>query len=643
MKYTIQRLFTKQKFAILLVLTATVFRSEPTSGQIPFPPPPPLTAPPDSSISPQKADSLVPAPKKPALIFPNDTLAQVSFQILNQRSLQSIFAEDISDWFRLLNSVHIFDPGATGQETYFSFQGTNSRQSRLFLDYRPFYDPISGKADLTLIPMEFMESVNSDNISDPLFFSETGAITLRTTPFRGLEPYSQIYHHKAPRGFSDVDFRFGQQVSRRTNIMVGGHIKSNDGRNEAYLYEHQNLRARINLLFSRQWRMQYSVINHSVNRKFPGYYIDDQFAAPSAKQKLTRTDHTINFFGKMLNSHTENFRGALYFSTQSTKLSDADEGKTENDESRYIGTNFAICLKRGTYSASLISNGELIDGNTADFGKKTQAKAGAFLRQSWQPGKIFSTALAAGFRWQNDFSPQFSGSFSQIFSAGKSWKFTLRADRSVRFPFLNELYAASPLRGNQSLLPETVDEIAVQGNFSTGQSVRLFTTGFFKNIENEIRYQFSDTTSFIATNFAPYHFYGANFAAEFYFLRRLKLQSTAMLLQDCRTGNLPLFSAKTALEYWNQFFKGDLRVLFRIEGEYLGERDGEVFHPYQAKKMTKKLDPAMIMNFFANLKFGKLQFYFLLENILDEKYDVVYGYPMNPRSFHYGIRWEFWN
>ncbi|NOZ60061.1 MAG: TonB-dependent receptor plug domain-containing protein [Calditrichaeota bacterium] len=641
MRYKIQRLLSKQKIIISLLFIAIATQAVPTFAQIPLPPVPP---PPDSLTKQTRTDSLPAPPAKPRLVFPNDTLAQVPFQILNHHSLQSIFAEDISDWFKLVNSIYIFDPAAAGQQTYFSFRGTNPRQSKVFLDYRPFYDPMSGEADLTLLPMEFMESVDAKNSNEMLlFFSDAETIGLRTTPFRGREPYSQIYHHKAPRGFSDVDFRFGQQVSHKANVMVGGHIKSNDGRNGAYLYEHQNLRARVNFLFSQKWRLQYSVINHSLNRKLPGYFVNDEFAAPSAKQKLTRTDHTVNFFGRMFGAQAENFRGALYFSNQYTKLTDVEVDKKDIDRSRYAGTNFTFRLGNGSYSASLDGDAEFTDANAADFGEKKQSKVGGFLRQSWRPNEKWATNFAAGLRWQNDFSPRFSGSFSQIFSPDSSWEFSLRGSRGVRFPFLAELFAGSPVRGNPSLAPETVNELALQTNFSLTGSAHFLATGFFKQIENEIQYQFSDSSAFIAANSDAYQFFGADLGAEIFFFHNFKFQSMAMLLEKCRTNHLPKISAVTALEYWNQFFQGDLRVLARIQGQYWGERTSEVFHPYQAIKLSKKLDPALVLNFFANLKFGKLQFYFLLENILDEKYEIIYGYPMNPRSFHYGIRWEFWN
>ncbi len=646
MKYKFHHFFPNATSYFIFILTVIVTSGIPLFAQV-------LPVPPDSLQTQQKQDSLL-APQNPdsilslsskqRFVFPNDTLSPISFQILNQRSLQTIFAEDVSDWLNELSSIFIFDPGATGQKTYFSYQGTNPRQSKLYLDNRPFFDPISGEADLTLLPMEFMESISLNEISA---FSEmnsgNSAVFLRTQPFRDKVPYSQIYHHKAPRGFSDVDFRFGQQVSRRANLMVGGHIKSNDGMAGGYLYEHQNLRARINFLFSPDWRLQYSVINHSLNRNLPGYFLDGQFATPSAKQKLTRADHTFNFYGKLFGSDRENFRSAIYFSKQYSKLEDTNFEKYITDHSQYAGANFNFQMIKGKFSSSLVGEADVVTADASDFGKKSLSQSFAFLQQSWKPNKKLETGFDLGIHWQNDFDPQFSGALSQSFSPDSSWKFSLRASRTVRFPTLAEIHGRDPFQGNQALQPEVTHEIGLQIRFLSERYLKFLTSAFFKELENEIQYSQTDTIAFNSFNSERYNFFGADFGAELSFFQKFKWLTKIMFLQNCRTANLPDFSARTSLEYQNIYFQGDLRVLLRLEGRYIGKRNGETFHPFKAIKLSKELDPAIVLNFLANLKFGDLQFYLLLENILDEKYEIIYGYPMNPRSFHYGIRWEFWN
>ncbi len=97
------------------------------------------------------------------------------------------------------------------------------------------------------------------------------------------------------------------------------------------------------------------------------------------------------------------------------------------------------------------------------------------------------------------------------------------------------------------------------------------------------------------------------------------------------------------LQYIGSFFQDDLRPTIRLEGRYLGERKSMIFHPYFYETYRQNLSPVFILNAHAILDFGNLKIYFTLENILDNEYQLIYGFPMNERSLHYGLRWEFWD
>jgi hypothetical protein len=80
-----------------------------------------------------------------------------------------------------------------------------------------------------------------------------------------------------------------------------------------------------------------------------------------------------------------------------------------------------------------------------------------------------------------------------------------------------------------------------------------------------------------------------------------------------------------------------------VEGRIIGERKCSTPYFYSSSLTDEKLTPAYVLNAHAILDFGNLKFFFTLENILDQKYELIDGYPMNERTFHYGIKWEFWD
>ena len=97
------------------------------------------------------------------------------------------------------------------------------------------------------------------------------------------------------------------------------------------------------------------------------------------------------------------------------------------------------------------------------------------------------------------------------------------------------------------------------------------------------------------------------------------------------------------IQYNNSFFENSLETMIHLESKYIGERKSIVLNPYQYSTSYAKLSPTFVLNATAIFGFGKLKIFLMFENILNEKYQLIFGFPMRERTFHYGVRWEFWN
>ena len=115
------------------------------------------------------------------------------------------------------------------------------------------------------------------------------------------------------------------------------------------------------------------------------------------------------------------------------------------------------------------------------------------------------------------------------------------------------------------------------------------------------------------------------------------------MIDNTGLNDQPEITATSYLQYTDSFFQDDVRPTVRLEGRYFGKRNSTISHPYFYEPYHETFNPIVVLNAHATLDFGNLKIFILLENMLDAQYQLTYGYPMNARTLHYGLRWEFWN
>jgi outer membrane cobalamin receptor len=96
----------------------------------------------------------------------------------------------------------------------------------------------------------------------------------------------------------------------------------------------------------------------------------------------------------------------------------------------------------------------------------------------------------------------------------------------------------------------------------------------------------------------------------------------------------PAVSTSGYLGYRGVFRKGDLGITLLLDGRYVGERSSEE---------GIQLPAYPLLNGCAEVRIIDARLYYRVENLLDEEYESILGFPAPGRTFFYGLEWDFWN
>jgi outer membrane cobalamin receptor len=222
-------------------------------------------------------------------------------------------------------------------------------------------------------------------------------------------------------------------------------------------------------------------------------------------------------------------------------------------------------------------------------------------------------------------------------------KWILSARQSIRHPSFYELFSQSNLNRPSPLKNEKLQQLETGIETAIHSILQLKAYFYVKNIQQLITNQLNDSIGAFFNKDIAVHTYGSEFLVNWQLREKWDINAAVSFIENQNLYNYPKLSVAGKIQYQNRFFKDYLNTTVRIEGEYIGESNGSFVDPYSYSSAFKTLNPAFILNATAIFGFGNLNFYFMLENILNEDYQIVYGYPMNARMFRYGVRWEFWD
>jgi len=311
--------------------------------------------------------------------------------------------------------------------------------------------------------------------------------------------------------------------------------------------------------------------------------------------------------------------------------------------SRYAGFNFQI---QNNFLGQKITAGTdfIHEWTNADIiGKHKHTIGSFFVQDDWDWQEKVGLRLLGNYKRHNIHHSHFLGGISSYFRINQKLKLTLSAKQSVRFPTFLELNGNTNYIGNPNLNSENHQKFIAGLDWKLNSTLLLKSNFYIKNVLRVIDYELLDSLTATFINRDRIKYYGLDLQIQWSCLSKFQFHTLFSAIDIAELYDQPQIMLTSYIQYTDSFFQNDLRPTLRLEGKFIGKRNSNVLHPYYYTPNFQELNPDYILNAHAILDFGSLKIFITMENILDYEYQLIYGYPMNERTLHYGLRWEFWD
>jgi outer membrane cobalamin receptor/uncharacterized membrane protein len=551
----------------------------------------------------------------------------------SKKEIQTTIYEFPGELFSQLPGIHHLDRRYPGQTSTIMLNGLEQRDIHIRIDGRPMTNPFTDEIDLNMIPVESMSSVR---------ITPDHAIDLTMERYHFKRPHTSVYFHKGPSKFSDTDVGFGQQFTTKTDAMLGFTLKGFSGPLESESLVQHNARAKIHYRYSPRWRLYYIWLYNRIKlHEFGSKDEAGVYATPDAHSTRVRHDHTLTVKGSVWNSHYQNFISRLYVTSLFDKYKDKTAGIKDDDRSYYTGISSELNKALGSNHLKFTSDLRVIWMNDKSRNRDRIARYRLGVSDNVKVTDNLSLNADIGLDGQSASGMKMTGSASLSHHFADFLRLSAGAIQSVRHPSLFEMNGDYGFIGNPDLEATTIRAMHAGFDLQPHRSIHVTSTLFFQRMTDAIDYRSNSdsTASFINTNRPAFSGVNAKLVISPGLNIRISGDISYLSEDDIQA---PQMTAGGYLQYENSFFKEDLNIDLRFNIRQWGERTSHEYPSYGFIPYSRELPDAWIISANAYIKImGAIKTYIGIENILDEKYQIVYGYPMIGRTIHYGLRWEF--
>ncbi|MDD5771873.1 MAG: TonB-dependent receptor [bacterium] len=557
------------------------------------------------------------------------------------------FAENINigkteDYFRFYTGADITDLGQPGLPCYIGLLGLSNNHTLLTLDGIKINSSLDGTANVNHIPIglikniEIKKGISSGSDGTNAF---GGSINIFTAEADNEIPYTRLYSRWGSSGMENYGFNFNDQNgSFRYSIFADKLFSHGFGDFKKYnKYNAVNFYSKMDWYYDPKTWFTLTAGKYEDNIETP-YSIDIE------------TD-------KNKDKHIQ-----LKYETHQAKTALKIRFYENDDWLEQLNSNGMF-----TFNNSIQGNEEIIEQNMGKYHLIRIGKEHHWNRFYGNYTMVNSTervtredalyyedeinfknmAFLIGLRHDNNYSfaKEKSPRFKINYQIQPGTALFLSAGQGISFPNTNDLYLQNGnYKGNPGLNTEKgwVYTAGLKNVFSDFASVNL--TGHFADINNFILWDYDPSLGYFQPrNISSVITKGAETEIKFDINENLNIQSiyTYLITEDKETKmSLPYRpenKVRTNITYKSRKYDGDLLWIIMLSHEYQGiryvDRDNNTF---LSSFNTVNLNIGMLLakSFTMNLA---------ANNLLDNKYSLVSGYPMPTSNFWGGIVWEFWD
>jgi outer membrane cobalamin receptor len=580
---------------------------------------------------------------------------------ITRRTIAPFFADSTSrigsgygsaaDLFASFPAAYAFDRGSIGLPALGALFAASPARLALVYDRFCLADPLTGRSDLNLIPVESIATLAlfTDAISRPfpgLAASQTLEITSRDLAADTLR--SQVAYRTGGRGYDDIDVRAGLRYSERLSINAGGILKNYAGTtSQLEKYRAQKINLALTRTFGHHWRTAYCLLYNTFDLDLP---LSDKplLASTLAQphQKESRYDHglEVQYDERWLTTlqitdhHRERYGYRHSVWDERTDALRFDLRTMARLNWRSLEGTIGLDYRRtgmksgdwGDHAATRFA------GWGSVMARMTPALlAAAQLRIEKEDGEAVALLPQVQLRYGLSQTPQV-----------RAWQAIAWYERTRAAASLAERFEQSPFAlGDPELSAESADHLGL-GLRCSSAALQLFASVSASRLRDEVllfwdasrllpRYQNQPEQQRVSLDGSL----AWRLSSWFTLTGKIK----QMFYDETTSLNQPATAAISWLQINHIFFRRDLDIRLRLGCSFWGERRAPVPWYVEASPESALLAAVAVPWLQAAAVIKDATLFFLLQNPLGIDYQVVGGYPQPEQLIRWGFVWNFYN
>ncbi|HNW59057.1 MAG TPA: TonB-dependent receptor [bacterium] len=575
--------------------------------------------------------------------------------VLGQTPLEPLYADSTlrigsgygsaGDLFALLPGAYYFDRGSIGLPARGALFAAPS--SRLHLVYDQFHldDPLTGRADLNLIPVESIARQTLFAAPALRLFPELAASTTLEIAGRDLAAdtlRSQVAYRTGGNGYDDIDVRAGLRYSQHLRINAGGVLKNYAGTTADDRYRAQKITVALSRTLGRQWQANYRLLYNTSDLDLPLF--SQPLLAPGLThphQKERRYDHGLELryadrwqtLIQLTDHHRERYGYRHSLWDESTDALRLDLRSMAHRSWRHLDGTAGLAFRStnlkshswGDHAASLLSAWGSVSAQPAS----ALFVTGQLLLQKADGEAV---ALLPRLQLRYLISPL--------------WQTLAWYERTRSAAALAARYEQSPFaQGDPGLDAERGDQFGWGVRRSTSALELFAAVSACRSADEVLLVWDAGRSAPRYRNQAVAWRYGLDGAATWRISSWLTLWGKAkqMFFQE----TIPCNQSETAAAGWLQLghrlFRGDLDIRFRLGCSFWGARRAPLPWYVEDSGEQQHLAAAALPWLQATAVIKDATLFFTLQNPLGSDGAVVGAYPQPKRLIRWGFVWNFYN
>lgn len=517
--------------------------------------------------------------------------------------------------------------GYVGQPCYPEVRGSKPRSVLVLADGIPVSDEISGDFDLSTVSKPALRKAEilrgcGSSIYGPN--ASGGVVDLVTKKFEGDSPFSSVNISGGSHALRNTEIEFGRRVGDSWKGYFSGQYMKGDGYRQGTDFDIKNFNGDV---------------SHDLGGMEVGtsvWWRDGKSGMPpdTLGQQASFEQESRLLLGSAY-VRSKELDARLYYKDNWHENSDTVGSSLGVRTAEVIGAQARKSFTFGRNRVVLGLSGRDRKVDAPDSVSYEVSDGGVTASGDLEVLPLLWVSPGASFWHDELYGSELSPRVSVSMAYNLHLVFFASAGRGFNAPTLSELL--SPSSGNEELKSEHVLSYSAGARYEV-ERLSLILEVFGSETSDLIEPE-NDSSQVRLNTESIERINGLSLRARTD-LVNLQAGANLRVLASEHTGTdtdvpyTPATEATGYAGYRGEFRKGDLGVSLLLEGRYTSERLSE---------NGASLSAYSLLNACAEVRIIDVRLFYRIENMLEEEYESISGYPGSGRLLLYGLEWDFWN